>query len=153
HQKHQKCTIRWMVLSARLTTTYPTSHRRYVRRLTTIIEKNMAVLIDTSVLVTAAFAIDSNNTEANLLLRKYAQRERVVPMPVLVELFFLITVRTYYERAIQVFSRTRTTFNIEALMDTDLARMQQIMTMYRDSRFDFVDVAVMATSERLNIQQ
>ncbi len=34
-----------------------------------------------------------------------------------------------------------------------MARMQVIMEQYGDAKFDFVDVAIMAISERLNIQQ
>ena len=44
-----------------------------------------------------------------------------------------------------------TAFQIEALTTEDLARMSEIMAMYEDNAFDFVDVSIMALSERLNI--
>ncbi len=34
-----------------------------------------------------------------------------------------------------------------------MTRMREIMTQYMDNRFDFVDVAIMATAERLNITE
>jgi uncharacterized protein len=44
-------------------------------------------------------------------------------------------------------------FIIEALTDKDMIRMRQIMNKYKDNQFDFVDTAIMALAERLNITQ
>ncbi len=59
--------------------------------------------------------------------------------------------RVSYARAIQIFALTRRTFEIQALTEPDMARMQQIMEQYQDASFDFTDSAIMALAERLNI--
>ncbi len=77
---------------------------------------------------------------------------RVVPAPVLPELFYMMTARVGYTSAVNFFSTLQSAaFHIEALTAEDMARMSQIMTEYRDNAFDFVDVAIMALSERLNV--
>lgn len=44
-------------------------------------------------------------------------------------------------------------FIYEILTSADFIRMREIMTDYRDAKFDFVDCSLMALSERLNITQ
>jgi uncharacterized protein len=113
----------------------------------------MTILVDTSVLLAFAFARDSNHEAASRSLRSTSNVRRIVPAPVLTELFYMTMVRINYKRAIQIFATTRAAFEIERLTDLDMARMQEIMEQYEDAQFDFTDTALMALSERLNIQQ
>ncbi len=48
----------------------------------------MTVLIDTSVLLAYAFSRDVNHDLASRALREVAQETRIVPVPVLTELFY-----------------------------------------------------------------
>lgn len=111
----------------------------------------MAVLVDTSMLLAFAFARDANHATASRTLRALHQERRIVAAPVLTELFHMTTVRINYARAVQVFARARAAFEIRALTEPDMARMQQIMEQYQDAAFDFTDAAIMALAERLNI--
>jgi predicted nucleic acid-binding protein len=75
-----------------------------------------------------------------------------VVAPLLPALFYLMTERVGYQRARQTFDLVRSSaFQIEALTAADMLRMSQIMTQYEDTAFDYVDTAIMAVSERLNI--
>jgi predicted nucleic acid-binding protein len=111
----------------------------------------MAVLVDTSLLLAFAFARDANHATASRTLHALRQERRLVAAPVLTELFYMTTVRIDYARAVQVFAHTRAAFEIQALTDPDMTRMQQIMEQYQDAAFDFTDTAIMALAERLDI--
>jgi predicted nucleic acid-binding protein len=111
----------------------------------------MVALIDTNMLLAFAFARDANHELASRTLHSLSQETRIVPTPVLTELFYMTMVRINYVRAIQVFASTRAGFQIQSLTNADLIRMQQIMEQYQDAAFDFTDTAIMALAERLNI--
>jgi uncharacterized protein len=113
----------------------------------------MAVLIDTNILLAHIARRDANHERARKLIRDLGSQSQIVVAPVLVELFYMAQVRLDYMRARQVLSSTRKGFHIEALTDTDLDRMEQIMSDYTDAQFDFADVAIMAVAERLKITQ
>lgn len=113
----------------------------------------MAVLVDTSVLFAYAFARDVNHAKASQLIRTLHNVTRIVASPVLVELFYMTTVRLSYVRAVQVFASTKAAFQIQELAQTDLLRMEQIMNQYQDTAYDFTDVAIMALAERLQISK
>jgi uncharacterized protein len=64
----------------------------------------------------------------------------------------MATARMNYLRAVQAFNMCRTgAFDIETLTAEDMARMEAIMLEYGDNQFDYVDTAIMAIAERLNI--
>ncbi|MHB8628992.1 MAG: type II toxin-antitoxin system VapC family toxin [Aggregatilineales bacterium] len=111
----------------------------------------MAVLIDTNVFLALVFLRDPNHMAAREAFRNLTG-ERIVAAPVLPELFYLITQRVSYAEAVRFFGMLQgTAFRIEPLTVTDMARMSVIMREYEDNRFDYVDTAIMALSERLNI--
>lgn len=111
----------------------------------------MAVLIDTSFLVAVASQRDANHIAARTALRRL-RAERVIPLPVLPETFYMVTKRVDYAMAMRMFMMVRTgAFRIESLTDVDMKRMQAIMEQYKDSQFDFVDTCLMALAERMNI--
>ncbi len=59
----------------------------------------MAVLIDTSFLLAAMFVKGVNHPKARTALQT-SNETRVVPTPVVYELFYMTTVRINYDRAI-----------------------------------------------------
>jgi len=111
----------------------------------------MAFLVDTSMLLAFAFRRDANHAAASRTLHALRRERRIVVAPVLTELFYMTMVRINYARAVQVFARTRAAFEIQALTEPDMARMQQIMEQYQDAALDFTDTAIMALAERLKI--
>jgi predicted nucleic acid-binding protein len=71
----------------------------------------MTILVDTSMLLAFAFAKDVNHIVASRTMRVIAQERRIVVAPVLTELFYMTMVRINYARAIEVFIKTRSTFD------------------------------------------
>lgn len=115
----------------------------------------MSVLIDTSLLLAAMFNKDTHHAEGRWAMQALkGEAVRLMPSPVVYELFYMMTTRTTYERAVGVFEMLQTSaFEVVRLTDDDLQRMAQIMNQYADAQFDLPDVAIMALSERLNIKQ
>jgi predicted nucleic acid-binding protein len=113
----------------------------------------MAVLIDTSFLLAAFYERDVNHAKAMAVQHRLLKEERIIPMPVLQETFFMVNARVSYMRAISAFESLQQSLaqNIEIIPD-DLQRMSKIMRQYRDAEFDFTDCAIMALAERLNIR-
>jgi uncharacterized protein len=110
-----------------------------------------AALLDTGFLLAVAAPGDLNHSLARAAMRELIGI-RVVPAPVLPELFFMVSSRVNYPAAIRLFEAIQgTAFNIEGLTPADMIRMGEIMGQYRDSEFDFVDTALMALAERMNI--
>jgi uncharacterized protein len=113
----------------------------------------MAVLIDTSFLVAVLFPKDENYARAQEA-RKKLKDKRVIAIPVLFELFYMINSRINYSEAIRTFNLVRSApFQLEILTDADMLRMSEIMQQYADAELDFTDAAIMALSERLSITQ
>jgi hypothetical protein len=111
----------------------------------------MIVLLDTSFLLALVFPRDTNHHKARQAAGDL-KGTRVIPMPMLTEFFYMAMTRMSYEGAVRAFRVVRTgAFQIEPLTPEDMARMDEIMSQYHDNRFDFVDAAIMALSERLKI--
>jgi uncharacterized protein len=114
----------------------------------------MAILIDTSFLLAAFYNKDQNYQKARAAQQGMKVVTRIVPSPVVYELFYMITIRMNYEQTIVMFEVLQTpAFTIEVLTPQDMVRMKQIMRQYASSSFDYADTAIMALSERLNITQ
>ncbi len=113
----------------------------------------MAVLLDTSFLLAVAWSRDANHDLARAAMRDLIGI-RVVAAPVLPEIFYMLASRANYASAMNVFKTMRSAaFQIVELTAADMSRMQDIMAQYKDNQYDFVDVAIMALSERLNVQE
>lgn len=113
----------------------------------------MTVLIDTNIIVAALNAEDARHQEARKLLGGLMKTPRLVVAPVLVEVFFLIAAHYNYDRALQVLSLVLRGFEIVPLLLEDMQRMLDLMTQYRDARFDYTDAAIMAVAERMKVQR
>jgi len=111
----------------------------------------MTALLDTGFLLAIFNARDRNQQKAVAIL-KTLPRNLVLPAPVISELFYMVTTRIGYSEAVHIFDQLLNSgYAIEALRTEDMARMSEIMRQYHDAHFDFVDVAIMAFSERLNV--
>ena len=114
----------------------------------------MAVLIDTSFLVALAVTSDTNHNVAQKAISELRKTSLVLPVPVLPETFYMVSVRTHYRAAVKIYTYIQNAaFRIEPLLPEDRLRMGDIMVKYLDTELDFVDMAIMAISERLNITQ
>ncbi|MBI5670771.1 MAG: PIN domain-containing protein [Chloroflexi bacterium] len=101
-----------------------------------------------------AYVKDVNHASTGKLLSVLAKTRAVIPAPVLQELFFMITVRIRYERAVNFFEQLQLSdFVIQPLLPEDMTRMTEIMRQYADTELDYTDTAIMALAERLNIRQ
>jgi len=111
----------------------------------------VAVLIDTSFLVALAVPTDRNYRLAQAAY-PLLNTVMVLPIPVLPELFYMVMTRVNYATAVRSYNFLNGAgFQVEALTPQDRNRMSEIMDKYADVEFDFVDMAIMALSERLNI--
>jgi uncharacterized protein len=113
----------------------------------------MAVLIDTNFLLAMMVTKDIHHRQAQETAATL-NTTFILPIPVLPELFYMIAVHVNYRAAVNAYNNLQTgRFQIEPLTPDDRARMGEIMIKYLDAEFDFVDMALMALSERLNISQ
>jgi predicted nucleic acid-binding protein len=114
----------------------------------------MSLIVDTSFLLASLHQNDAKHAEAfqafDALMR---EPELCIPAPVVYEVFYMLTVRVNYRRALEALDFIRTSdFRIELLTSLDYARMSEIGNRYVDARLDFTDMAIMAIAERLNIE-
>lgn len=113
----------------------------------------MTILIDSSIFLATVFPTDINHRAAVEAFRRL-KGGSVVAVPVLLEVFQIVVIRLSYDDAIKAFTLIDAVpFLIEMLNDTDMGRMRQIMTQYKDAKFDFADTAIFALAERLNINK
>lgn len=113
----------------------------------------MTALLDTSFLLAAAFERDRNHTAAASALRELTSG-RLVASPVVIEVFFMVSARLSYDRAVELFALMQTpAFQIINLSADDRQRMREIMRQYQDAELDIADVAQLALAERLGITQ
>ena len=115
----------------------------------------MRTLIDTSFLLAAMFNRDTNHQAARQAMQNLrGEHIRLVPAPIVFELFYMLVTRTNYNRAVTVFEMIQSSaFEIVDLTGEDMQRMAQIMHQYASAEFDLADVSLMAVAERLNITQ
>lgn len=111
----------------------------------------MTILIDTSFLLALSDYRDPHHRVATDAIR-IIRAPRVIPVPVLPEAFYMISIRVNYAAAIRFLEYIqRGGFDLESLSFADTARTTTIMRKYADSKFDFVDCCIMALAERLNV--
>ena len=72
----------------------------------------------------------------------------------MIEVFFMVSARLSYDRAVELFALMQTpAFQIINLSTADRKRMQEIMRQYQDAELDIADVAQLTLAERLEITQ
>ena len=109
-------------------------------------------LVDTSFLYALADSSDRAHPAAVNLLDE-TELALWVPTVVIPEAAYLIGARLGYD-ALRQFVRWSAgpLIRLEEITQADLLRVEAIMTQYADARFDFVDTAIMALAERLDIR-
>lgn len=111
----------------------------------------MAVIIDTSAVLAAADRADPAHERVVAALK----RERspiLLPTVALPEVSFLIETRHGFTRAAATMSAiVRGSWPIIDLDAADLIRATELMSQYADSRIGFVDAAIAALAERLEV--
>jgi uncharacterized protein len=104
-------------------------------------------------LLAAVFERDQNHVVAAPALRNLTTG-RLVAAPVVIELFFMVSARISYGRAVALFALMQTSaFQIVDLSQRDRQRMIEIMQQYQNAALDIADVAQFALAERLGITQ
>mgnify|MGYP001351603119 CR=1 FL=1 len=87
-------------------------------------------------------------------IAKIYMSQLIVPYVVLTEVTFLFNRDSGVWGVIQFLDRLLPmSLTYEILTPADFIRMREIMTDYRDAKFDFVDCGIMTLSERLAITQ
>lgn len=111
----------------------------------------MIAILDTSFLFALTDKCDRNHTHV-FLVAQTLQDSLILPTVVIPEVSYLIGSRLGHQ-AMRVFLANLTTSNlqIESLSIDDLVRVTEILEQYADSQLDFVDSAIVALAERLNI--
>ncbi len=111
----------------------------------------MTVILDTSFLFALTDRRDRNHVRVLEAIRTL-QANPVLPDVVLPEICYLLASRLGHQAMRQFMRRLDPTqVRIEPLKPDDLLRIQVLLDEYADSRLDFVDTAIVAIAERLNI--
>ena len=111
----------------------------------------MAILVDTSALVTIADA-DEIPHQATLSFVAGTREPLLVPSTVLPEVDYLLTVRLGSHSALAMLrSILSGEFHLQDITPADLARCLELMSEYSDSQIGLVDASIVAIAERLHI--
>ncbi len=112
----------------------------------------MSALLDTGFLLAVLDADDDWHTACVQALE--AEPNPLLPDMVLPELAYMVLRELGYPPLIAFLQNLlQGELEIERITETDLQRTQEILQKYADSHIDFVDCAVAAMAERLNIQR
>jgi predicted nucleic acid-binding protein len=114
----------------------------------------MALLLDSGFLYATVDKGDTNHQRVQTVLLTLSPTDLILPTIVLVEVSYLLQKR-HGHRAVRQFVKRIADSPIlfEALTQTDLKRVYELLNIYADAKLDFVDVAITALAERLNIRQ
>ncbi len=112
----------------------------------------MTALIDTGFLLAVLDADDELHGICALALEE--EREPVLPDMVIPELAYLVLRELGYPTLIKFLdSIAKGELVLERATIPDLARTAEILEKYADNKIDFVDCAIVAMAERLNIKR
>ncbi len=101
--------------------------------------------MDTGPLVASFDRGDADHERCATLLTE-TQEKRVVPAPVLVELDHFVPAQSFLRFLADA---RRGALQVEQLLASDYARIEELLATYADLRVGFVDAAVLAVVERL----
>lgn len=111
----------------------------------------MTAILDTNFLFALSDRSDRNHSRV-LAVARTLQDRLILPTVVIPEASYLIGSRLGH-KAMRSFLTSLTTsdLQIESLSIEDLVRVTEILEQYADSQLDFVDAAIVALAERLNV--
>ncbi len=111
----------------------------------------MAILLDTSCLF-ALLDKDDRHHESTTKFVESTDETLLVPEVVLPEISYLINKYLGVEVEVKLLSSIRRgELALETFLPADLERVIEIISVYRDKKIGFVDAAILAMAERLNI--
>ncbi len=109
------------------------------------------ILVDTSFVLAAYNKNDRLHQKA---VSSVQNVDLLLPQVVLVEATYFFKAKGGIPAAVKFLDGLLTSQTpLESITYADLARARDIMSVYADARFDFVDCCIMALAERLNITQ
>lgn len=112
----------------------------------------MTALLDTGFLLAVLDADDGLHSACVEVLNM--ESEPILPDMVLPELAYMVLRELGYDVLVSFLRAVlRGELRLEQTTETDLQRTAEILRQYADSRIDFVDCAIAAIAERLNIQR
>lgn len=112
----------------------------------------MTALLDTGFLLAVLDADDDLHPACVQALS--AEPEPILPDMVLPELAYMVLRGLGYDVLVSFLGAVlRGELKLERTTETDLRRTAEILRQYADSRIDFVDCAIAAMAERLNIRR
>jgi uncharacterized protein len=111
----------------------------------------MTVILDTSFLFALTDQADRNHNRV-LAVAQSTDDLLLLPSVVLPEVCYLIASRLGHHAMRKFLSNLMISdIQVEQVTSIDLERVNQILEQYADSQLDFVDAAIFAIAERLNI--
>lgn len=109
------------------------------------------VLVDSSFLFALFYPKEKLHPIVDKIAKSFAGR-LVLPYVVLTEVAYLFNRVGGVPAVVSFLDKLNNThFIYETLTSQDFLRIRQIMNMYRDAKFDFVDCCLMALAERYQI--
>lgn len=111
----------------------------------------MAVLLDTSCLFALLDKDDRHHRDTTKFVEG-AHEALVVPDVILPEISYLVNKYLNVEVEVKLLSSIiEGELALELFLPTDLKRVIEVISTYRDKKIGFVDAAIVAMAERLNI--
>ena len=113
----------------------------------------MTAILDTGFLYATFDADDQHHHRVNGLLAELSD-DIMLPTVVLVELSYLLHARLGHDKMRQIIQQVeQSPIPLLSLTKKDLHRVHTLLDQYADMQLDFVDAAIVALAERLNIQR
>jgi predicted nucleic acid-binding protein len=111
----------------------------------------VSVLLDTSCLYALADGGDRHHSQV-LEVACGLSEPIILPLPVLPEICYLLASRLGHAAMRRFLSELAASDTVlESIDRSDLRRISEILEQYADSQLDFVDAAIIAIAERLNV--
>ena len=111
----------------------------------------MAILLDTSCLFALLDKDDRHHTNTTKFVEG-TNETLIVPDVVLPEVSYLVNKYLGVQVEVKLLSSIREgELALESFLQTDLERVIELISTYKDNKIGFVDAAIVATAERLNI--
>jgi predicted nucleic acid-binding protein len=113
----------------------------------------VALILDTSVLYADLDRRDDDHAACHALIEA-ADEPRIIPVPVLAELDYLVSDRMHPGIFLALLDDVLAgAYQVMELVGEDYVRIRDLCDRYADSQIGFVDAAVMAVVERLGEQK
>ena len=114
----------------------------------------MALLIDTGFLYATFDSTDQHHQAVTRTLQRLQREKLILPTATVVELGLMMNERLGRQATSRfIGDLERSPLQLEPLIRQDFARIGELLFQYQDARLDFVDAAITAIAERLNIRR